>query len=159
MTSQSATDNRLLRLMRLFLNREVITYVIAGVLATLVNLVVFAGLSRLFGHDRWWLSNLPAILAAILFAFFTNRIFVFRSHGPVWLEMGRFFLSRIFISLAFEYGAMFLLYNVIGFKAVWHLWQWELSFSKLLTQILVMAGNYVLSKWFIFNRKQAGETP
>jgi putative flippase GtrA len=143
---------RLNKLYRQLFNRETITYVIAGVLATLVNLAVFTLLSRVFGHDRWWLSNLPAIVAAILFAFFTNRIFVFQSHGPIWQEMGKFFLSRIFISLLFEYGAMFLLYNVIGLKAVLHIFRWELSVSKLLTQVLVMAGNYVISKWFVFNR-------
>ncbi|MDW7657546.1 MAG: GtrA family protein [Bacillota bacterium] len=133
-------------------NREIITYVIAGVLTTLVNLAVFTLLSRVFGHDRWWVSNLPAIIAAIIFAFFANRIFVFQSHGPVWQEMGKFFMSRIFISLLFEYGAMFLLYNVFGLKTVWQLFSWELSVSKLLTQVLVMAGNYVISKFFVFNR-------
>lgn len=143
---------KLEQLCRLLFTREIITYIIAGVLTTLVNLAVFTLLSRIFGHDRWWVSNLPAIIAAILFAFFANRIFVFRSHGPIFQEMGKFFLSRIFISLLFEYGAMFLLYNVIGLKAVWHLFGWELSISKLLTQVLVMAGNYVISKWFVFNR-------
>lgn len=143
---------KLEQLCRLLFTREIITYIIAGVLTTLVNLAVFTLLSRVFGHDRWWVSNLPAIIAAILFAFFANRIFVFQSHGPIFREMGKFFLSRIFISLLFEYGAMFLLYNVIGLKAVWHLFSWELSVSKLLTQVLVMAGNYVISKWFVFNR-------
>ncbi len=143
---------RLKKLIRYLFSREVITYVIAGVLATLVNLAIFALLSRVFGHDRWWASNLPAIVAAILFAFFTNRIFVFQSHGPIFQEMGKFFLSRIFVSLLFEYGAMFLLYNIIGLKSIWHLYQWEISVSKLLTQVLVMIGNYVISKWFVFNR-------
>jgi putative flippase GtrA len=150
--SKGSDQMRLNELCRQVFNRETITYVIAGVLTTLVNLAVFTLLSRVFGHDRWWLSNLPAIVAAILFAFFTNRIFVFQSHGPIWQEMGKFFLSRIFISLLFEYGAMFLLYNVIGLKAVLHIFRWELSVSKLLTQVLVMAGNYVISKWFVFNR-------
>ena len=147
------------KLVRLMFSREVILYVIAGVLATLVNVAVFTLLSTLFGHDRWWLSNLPAIAAAILFAFFTNRVFVFCSHGPIWQEMGKFFLSRIFIALLFEYGAMFLLYNVLGLKMIWHLFAWELSVSKLLTQVLVMVGNYVLSKWFIFTQKKQETRP
>ncbi len=140
------------KLFRLFFNREVILYLIAGVLTTLVNIAVFTLLSAIWGHDRWWLSNFPAIVLAILFAFFANRIFVFRSKGPLWNEMGKFFLSRIFISLIFEYGAMFLLYNIIGLRAVWLLFGLEISISKLLTQIFVMAGNYILSKWFIFKK-------
>jgi putative flippase GtrA len=146
---------KLLKIVRLFLNREVIVYVIAGVLATLVNIAVFTLLSALFGNDRWWISNAPAIIAAILFAFFTNRIFVFRSRGPIWQELGKFVVSRLFISLIFEYGALFLLYNLIGLTAVWHFWHWDILISKLLTQILVMIGNYVLSKWFIFTRQAA----
>jgi len=144
----------IVRIWHLFFNREVIVYFIAGVLATLVNLIVFTLLSNVFGRDRWWLSNLPAIIAAILFAFFTNRIVVFRSKGNIWTEMVRFFAARVFTSLLFEYGAMFLLYNVIGLTYGIPILQWQLSVSKLLTQILVMVGNYVISKWFIFTPQQ-----
>ncbi|NLO37173.1 MAG: GtrA family protein, partial [Clostridiaceae bacterium] len=84
---------RIKELIRFLFSREVITYVIAGVLTTLVNLAVFTLLSSLFGQERWWISNLPAIVAAILFAFFANRFFVFQSHGPIWQEMGKFFMS------------------------------------------------------------------
>ena len=140
---------RIKELIRFLFSREVITYVIAGVLTTLVNLAVFTLLSSLFGQERWWISNLPAIVAAILFAFFANRFFVFQSHGPIWQEMGKFFMSRIFISLLFEYGAMFLLYNILGIDKTWHLLRWDLSVSKLLTQVLVLVGNYVVSKWFV----------
>ena len=141
---------RIKELIRFLFSREVITYVIAGVLTTLVNLAVFTLLSSLFGQERWWISNLPAIVAAILFAFFANRFFVFQSHGPIWQEMGKFFMSRIFISLLFEYGAMFLLYNILGIDKTWHLLRWDLSVSKLLTQVLVLVGNYVVSIWFVF---------
>ena len=152
--SRRTWHDPLIRALRLLFSREVIVYIIAGVLATVVNVVVFTLLSALFGHDRWWLSNLPAILAAILFAFYTNRYFVFRSRGPIWQEMGKFFLSRIFISALFEYGGMFLLYNLIGLQAVLHVLRWDVSISKLLTQVLVMVGNYVLSKLFIFTQNK-----
>lgn len=140
------------RWIRFLFSREVITYILVGVLTTLVNLAVFTLLSAVFGHDRWWLSNFPAITTAIVFAFFANRIIVFRSHGPIGQEMVKFFLSRIFVSLLFEYGAMFLLYNILKIKTVWHVFGWEIGVSKLLTQIFVMAGNYVISKWLVFNR-------
>jgi putative flippase GtrA len=141
------------KIIRAVFCREVILYVIAGILATLVNIAVFTLLSSVFGNDNWWISNAPAILAAILFAFFTNRIFVFRSRGPIMRELGKFLASRLMISLIFEYGAMFLLYNLIGFTAVIHIWRWELLIAKVLTQGLVIIGNYVLSKWFIFNAR------
>ena len=135
-------------------SRELITYLIAGVLTTLVNLLVFAFLSRFLGTSLWWVSNFPAIVAAILFAFWANRVFVFRSHGSVWQELSRFLASRIFTALAFEYGAMFLLTNVMGIDAVISFAGWEMMISKLLTQILVMVGNYIFSKLFVFNRQE-----
>lgn len=138
------------RLLRQLFSREIITYILAGILTTLVNLAVFTLLTYLFGPDRWWLSNLPAILAAILFAFLANRYFVFISKGPFWQELARFFLARIGVSLLFEYGFMFLLYNIIGLKAELSILQLHLSISKLLTQLLVLVGNYIISKWFVF---------
>lgn len=146
---------RIKRLIRFLISREFITYLIAGGLTTLVNLGVFTLLSRLFGSDQWWISNFPAVAAAIVFAFWVNRRFVFLSHGPVWQELSRFLTARLFTALAFEYGAMFLLYNLIGFRSVLTFGDWELSVSKLITQVLVMMGNYIFSKLFVFNRERS----
>ncbi len=131
-------------------SREVILYLIFGVLTTLVNLIVFTVLSRWFGKDRWYVSNLPAISLAILFAFVTNRLIVFQSSGPWFAEMIRFIGSRIFVSLAFEYGFMYLLYNVLKLKSGFKIGRFELSYAKLLVQVLVVLGNYAFSKLFIF---------
>lgn len=141
------------RIIKLFWQREIITYLIAGVLATLVNLLVFMLLSQVFGPERWYLTNAPAISAALLFAFFTNRWFVFRSKGPMWLEFRRFVGSRILISLLFEYGAMYLLFNLMGIQLEIPIGSLSLSVSKVLTQFLVVAGNYVMSKIFIFRHQ------
>lgn len=154
MSSIWATIKRIIKFM---FSREVIVYFIAGVLATLVNVGVFALLTKVFGADRWWASNLPAIAAAMLFAFFSNRIVVFRSHGPFFQELWKFFSSRILVSLLFEYGAMYLIYNLIGFTAAFHFSPGDegLLYAKLITQVLVMVGNYVFSKLFIFTHKPA----
>lgn len=143
----------ILRILRLFVNREMIIYLLVGVFTTLVNLAVFTILSRIFGLDLWWLSNAPAISIAIMVAFVLNRILVFRSHGPVLFELRRFVASRVLVSVLFEYGAMFLLYNVIGLTAVIPLFRWEISISKLISQFMVVFGNYFLSKFYIFNKK------
>ncbi len=139
-----------LRLLRFVVNREVMMYLIVGGFTTLVNVGVFTVLSYFIGHRRWWLSNVPAIIIAILVAYVLNRLLVFRSHGPVIKEMYRFFSSRILISLVFEYGAMFLLYNVIGLTLLIPLMRWELSVSKVLSQFFVVVGNYLVSKFYIF---------
>lgn len=146
------------RLARLIVSREVVTYLIAGVLATLVNLVTFTLLSTVFGSERWYITNVPAIGLSLLFAFLTNRWFVFRSKGPIWTEFKKFVLSRLSISLLFEYGAMALLYNGFGLRAALPIAGHELSIAKLLTQFAVVAGNYLMSKLFIFtHRPEHGE--
>lgn len=138
------------KLVQLFFQREVIAYLIAGVLTTLVNLVLFTLLSRVFGAERWYLTNIPAIGLALIFAFFINRWYVFRSKGPLLHEAKKFIGSRILVSLLFEYGAMFLLYELFQITQEIPLGQYSLSVSKVLTQFLVIVGNYVLSKFFIF---------
>ena len=56
---------------------EMLAYVFFGVLTTLVNLIVYTILEAILGQSNWYLSNLPAIVLAILFAYVTNRSFVF----------------------------------------------------------------------------------
>lgn len=131
-------------------SREIILYLIFGVLTTLVNLIVFTGLSRVFGKDRWYLSNAPAIIIAIIFAFVTNRGIVFQSTGPWLPELVKFFAARIFVSLVLEYGGMYLFYNIMKLKSGLKIGRFEVSYAKLLVQVLVVVGNYVFSKWFIF---------
>lgn len=134
----------------LLFSREVIAYVLAGAATTLVNLAVFELLRRIFGKDRWYKAQLPAIVAAILFAFVVNRAFVFQSTGPFWSEMWKFIASRIGVSLVLEYGFMYLLYNVCKLKSDLRIIKWDVSVSKLITQLLVLTSNYLISKLFIF---------
>jgi putative flippase GtrA len=114
-------------------------------------------LSEVFGPDRWYLTNIPAIGAALVFAFFTNRWFVFRSKGPFWVEAKRFIGSRILVSLVFEYGTMYLLYDLLHITGSIPVGSLSLSISKVLTQFCVIVGNYVLSKLFIFNHRQVDQ--
>ncbi len=150
------SKQRLVRIIKAVFNREVIVYVIVGVLTTLVNLIVFTVLCAIFGNDQWWISKAPAILAAILFAYYMNRVFVFRSHGPVLQELWKFFTSRILISLLFEYGGNFLLYDVLGWKDAIHFRPGDqgLMWANLATQVLVIVGNYLISKFFIFIHRE-----
>lgn len=144
--------------LHLIFNREVITYLIVGGLTTLVNLAVFSLLSRVVGYRFWWVSNAVAIPASILFAYAANRVFVFQSRAPMLQEMLRFFASRAVVSLVFEYGAMALLYDVIGWTQTIHILRWELLVSKLLSQIFVIVGNYLISKFFVFIQQHRGAT-
>lgn len=142
------------RTVKFIFQREVITYLIAGVLTTLVNLVLFTILSRFIGADRWYLTNVPAIGLALIFAFYINRWYVFRSKGPILAEARKFIGSRLVVSLLFEYGAMYVLYELLAITQQIPLGHYSLSFSKVLTQFLVIVGNYLLSKFFVFTHRQ-----
>jgi len=131
---------------------EILTYLFFGVLTTLVNVVFFTILETFLGQNKWFLSNLPAILLAILFAYLTNRSFVFDSVGGFWEEMYKFFSARIVVSIVFEYGVVFLLYNVLGFTAKLDLFFFTISWFKIISTIFVLVANYIVSKVFVFKK-------
>jgi len=132
---------------------EPVSYVFFGVLTTLVNLVVYTILESILGQSNWYLSNLPAIVLAILFAYVTNRSFVFESDGNFWFEMLKFFGARILVSLTFEYGAIYLMYDILGFDAQLDLYVFAISWFKIISMVLVLIANYIASKIFVFKNK------
>lgn len=136
---------------------EVLAYLFFGVLTTLVNLIVFTILETLLGQSNWYLSNLPAILLAILFAYLTNRSFVFESTGSFWKELYKFFSARILVSLLFEYGAVYLMYNILRFDAQLNLVFFTISWFKIISAIGVLTANYIASKLFVFKKGKTSE--
>ncbi|NLO39938.1 MAG: GtrA family protein [Ruminiclostridium sp.] len=134
---------------------EPLSYLIFGVLTTLVNVGVFTLLENILGQESWYLSNLPAILLAILFAYLTNRSFVFDSDGNFWVEMYKFFSARILVSLLFEYGATYILFNLLHFDLQLNLIVVRISVFKIISLTLVLIANYIASKIFVFRNDQA----
>ena len=138
---------RLRTIFKKLVNRETILYVVFGALTTLINLAVFALCSRL--SIAWELGNGIAWIVSVLFAFITNKLFVFESKsfrfGIFLRELLSFFAARLF-SLAVEYAGLWLLIDVLG---------WKEMLAKILMNIVVIILNYLLSKLLIF-KKQAG---
>ena len=80
-------------------HREVLAYLVFGVLTTLLNIVLYALFSRLFGYEaaNSWGNVLDNVIC-ILFAYVTNRAFVFasRTQGREALkEFGAFVTCRL----------------------------------------------------------------
>ena len=128
-----------------YLNRETISYLICGVLTTLVSfasyvLCVHLGLSTVMANT---ISN----VLAILFAYVTNKIFVFQS--PSWAlnilvpEFLKFCGARLGTFIV-ETMLLVLLVDVMNLPSI---------LMKGITTILVVVGNYVLSKWMVFTKK------
>ena len=136
------------------LQSEIIRYLIAGVLTTLVNFVVLTLLGEAFGYENGKniVFNSLAIVISIIFAFWINRGFVFHSTGPVWPEFLSFFGSRILISLIFDNGFFALFYNVLKLQdKVPYL---RVPWAKLIGAVFVVLANYLVGKFLVFRKKE-----
>ena len=122
-------------------------YIIFGGLTTLVNLVVYTFFNHQLGERLWIISMGLSIGLSILFAYVVNRTFVFKSKKPIWPEIFHFFASRLLISFLFEVVTFQLIYNVFKFRAKFLP---DLEYAKLIGQIAVVIGNYLVGKFAVF---------
>ena len=128
--------------------KEIINYLIVGVLTTVVSLGVyyFCVFTFLNPVVPWQLqlANIISWIAAVSFAYITNRAFVFESTTKnIGREAGTFFLSRVG-TLLMDMGIMFVTVTLCGMND---------KIAKLIVQVVVTIGNYVLSKFFVFKNK------
>ena len=135
--------NKLLALVKK--HRDILLYLIFGVLTTLVNYAVYLPLFNFAGASATF-SNAVAWIAAVIFAFLTNKPFVFGSHDwrPKTLlpELGKFLGCRIGSGLA-ETAILFLTVDFL---------HWNGNVWKLVTSVLVVILNYVASKLLVFHK-------
>lgn len=141
------SDKMTTRLKELFMskNAEVIRYVIVGACTTFVNLIVFTIMCKICKIDVT-ISNITSVIVAILFAYLTNKIFVFQSHCHHVSELLReamTFIGARLVTMVIEVGGVFLLVNVLGQEEV---------IGKLETQIIVLISNYLISKFLVFKQ-------
>ena len=136
---------------------EVISYLIFGVLTTLLNIVLYALFNRLFGYTaaNSWGNVLDNILC-ILFAYATNRAFVFRSRTQgreMAKEFGAFVTCRLG-TLVLDVAVMWLGADLLGPMLIAPERQnlWFLG-VKVFSNVLVIVANYVFSKLIIFKKK------
>ena len=121
---------------------EVLSYLFFGGCTTLINILAFWLLREV--NLELFLSNGIAWVISVIFAFITNKLFVFRSNGNVLKESISFFIVRI-ISLGIDMFSMYLLVNIINTNEL---------LSKIITNIIVIVLNYIFSKLFVFNKKK-----
>ena len=126
--------------------REPVTYLVFGVLTTAVNYLIYLPCYNLWGLNAS-VSNVIAWVAAVAFAFVTNKPFVFRSYDwsaqVVFPELTKFVATRIG-SGALETVILFLTVDFAGMNG--NAW-------KLLTSVLVVVLNYVGSKLLVFRKR------
>ena len=132
-------------------HREILIYLIVGVLTTLVswtakflfNYLVYSGGAHPHGVQNTVLSVVENA-AGIAFAYPTNRAWVFQSRNPnILAEAGSFVASRL-VTMLIGWLLNLLIVNVLGFSVF---------VGTVVASVFVVIGNYVVSKLFVFKKK------
>lgn len=130
--------------------RDVIPYLFFGVCTTAVNVVVYWVCAHTFGLNTM-ISTITAWVLAVLFAYITNRKWVFRSEvhssKEIIKEICSFFGCRI-VTGVIDWGCMFFFVTLIGFNDV---------IVKFLANVIVIILNYMASKLIIFQKSEIYE--
>ena len=129
-----------------FKYKEVINYLFFGGCTFLVSVISFYIFNKvLFINEH--ISNILSWILAVLFAYITNKAFVFESKTntkeELLKEIGSFFGARLF-TLGVEELILLIFVNMLNFDAM---------YIKIFAQVIVILANYVLSKLFVFKKK------
>ena len=140
--------SKISQLLKKVLNKEVIMYLIFGVLTTVVSLLEYYGCIYTFLNPenavQLQIANIISWIAGVAFAYITNRKFVFESNESNQLkEISKFVTSRL---------ATLFLDMIIMFIGVTCLHGND-KIVKLISQVLVIIGNYIFSKLFVFKKQ------
>ncbi|MCI8326431.1 MAG: GtrA family protein [Lachnospiraceae bacterium] len=130
--------------------REMILYVIFGGATTLVNIVVY----YICAHPcriKVVPSSVIAWIVSVVFAYITNKLWVFHStemdYRVLLREVLSFFSARLLTGIL-DVGAMQLFVNVLG---------WNDMAVKVCLNIVVIVLNYIASKFLIFKKVRQKE--
>ncbi len=130
-----------------FKYEEIINYLIAGGLTTLVSIGSYGLFTRIFKFN-YFASSLLSFIMAVIFAYFVNKIFVFKTNfkdlKQLIIEMYQFLKYRL-LSLGIDLGLMVLLIEKLHFHDI---------IAKIIVQVIIVILNYLFSKIFIFKQNE-----
>lgn len=126
--------------------KSVILYIVFGVLTTAVNIIAYWLLTRMF-HCPVNVSTVIAWVLSVLFAYVTNRTWVFESRAEkpndVIREIISFFAARLSTG-ALDWLIMFIFVTKLGMPDM---------VIKIASNVIVIILNYILSKFLVFRKK------
>lgn len=128
-------------------NREIISYLIIGVLTTIVSLISYYLLTITILSPNnpleLTIANIISWIISVLFAYITNRKYVFQSKDKnILKEASKFTLSRV-TTLIIDILLMFIFVSILHFND---------KIIKLLVQIIIIILNYIFSKLLVFKK-------
>ena len=128
--------------------REIIAYLIVGVLTTVVSLVTYYLVTITFldpnNAIQLQLANIISWIFAVAFAYFANRKYVFNSKEENKVKEATKFVVARLGTLGLDMLTMFIMVSVLGIND---------RISKLVSQVIVIVGNYLVSKLFVFKKQ------
>jgi HAD superfamily phosphoserine phosphatase-like hydrolase len=126
-------------------NEEFWNYLIIGALTTLVSILTYALFSKIFGIN-YLIATVLSWILTVIFAYFTNRWFVFHSlNKNVFKEFISFTSSRL-LTLIMEEVFMVLFVDCFRIDDL---------ISKVIVQFVILVCNYLLSKLIVFKKKKS----
>lgn len=129
--------------------RDIISYLFFGVCTTIINYLVFFPMYNCL-HASIVTSNIVSWIVAVVFAFLTNKQYVFRSKDWTMSKTTAEFLRFAFCRVGSLIVETLLIYIAV------HILFWNGNVLKILVGILVILLNYIGSKVFVFeNKKEA----
>lgn len=139
------------------INGEAVRYLFFGVMTTVVNFSSYIVCDFLIGKEYYLISNLFSFFAATLFAFITNKKYVFRSNKWDWRtvtkEIISFVSARIGTFLIIEETGLWIFVSISNIERI----QWFFFDGVLMTKIFLafvaVVANYVLSRNVIFKEQ------
>lgn len=128
-------------------HKEIIVYLVFGGLATIVNFVSYVIFTKIVGIDEVISSGL-SWLCAVIFAYFTNKIFVFNSKTKNLKELIKeaitFISCRVISGGLCDVGTFAVMVKVFKINDI---------IAKVITQVMVVIVNYIFSKLIIFRKR------
>lgn len=136
--------------------KEVINYLIFGVLTTIVSLATkYLLLFTILDASNALQLQIAVVTSwviACMFAYITNRIWVFESKTKqIFKEMIKFFAARL-TTLGLEMLIMFVFVTTLKLNSD----MWVIVWT-LVSQVAIIIGNYILSKLIVFKNKEKEE--
>lgn len=127
---------------------EAISYLFWGVVAFFLSMALFYLFANVMEFYEQ-IANIFSWIICVIFTYFTNRIFVFKSKSTGILGMGKEFASFIgarLATLVLENGILFVLIDLFAMNNM---------IAKFIGQVAVIVSNYILSKIWIFKKKES----
>ena len=121
---------------------EVINYLFIGGCTTVISILSYALFAKVCDFDLV-VSNVLSWIIAVLFAYFTNRVIVFNSKNKNYLKEFISFTGSRVITLILDTLLMILFVRSLGMNDM---------IAKLIVQIVVIIGNYLISKLLVFKK-------